>query len=66
MDISVIAYLINKNWFKEEIISCPTKNDNTTYSKTQNGHKISMVNYLDADKIYADLFGKLGVKENIN
>ena len=61
-DISVIAYLINRNWFKEEMISCPTINDDTTYSKTQNSHKITMVNYLDADKIYADLFGKLGVK----
>ena len=61
-DISVIAYLINRNWFKEEMISCPTINDNTAYSKTQNKHKITMVNYLDTDKIYADLFEKLGMK----
>ncbi len=61
-DISVVAYLINRNWFKEEMISCPKINDDTTYSKTQNRHKITMVNDLDADKIYADLFGKLGVK----
>ena len=61
-DISVVAYLINRNWFKEEMISCPKINDDTTYSKTQNRHKITIVNDLDADKIYADLFGKLGVK----
>ena len=50
-DISVVAYLINRNWFKEEMISCPKINDDTTYSKTQNIHKITMVNDLDADKI---------------
>ena len=65
-DISVIAYLINRNWFKEEMISCPTINDDTTYSKTQDRHKITIVNDLDADKIYADLFKKLSVKNNIN
>ena len=59
-DISVVAYLINRNWFKEEMISCPTINNDTTYELVSNNHKITMVSYIDVDKIYSDLFKKLG------
>ena len=59
-DISVIAYLINKNWFRSQIISCPNIKDNTSYELTNDNHKIEMVNYIDADKIFSDLFKKLG------
>ena len=59
-DISVIAYMINKNWFIYDIISCPLINKDTSYTQTQNRHKITMINYLDVNKIYTDLFEKLG------
>ncbi len=59
-DISVIAYLINRNWFKTDKISCPMINDDTSYIATNGRHEITMVSYLDADKIYSDLFNKLG------
>ena len=59
-DISVIAYLINKSWFKSNNISCPIINDDTSYTKTQNRHEITMVNYLDVNSIYVNLFSKLG------
>lgn len=59
-DISVIAYLINKNWFETTEISCPNINEDTSYELTQNKHLITMVNYLDSNKIYEDLFEKLG------
>lgn len=59
-DISVIAYLINRSWFKTDKISCPIINDDTSYTKTENQHEIMIVNYLDANKIYEDLFNKLG------
>ncbi len=59
-DISVIAYMINKEWFDTEKISCPNINDDTSYEMAENNHKITIVNYLNVDKIFKDLFKKLG------
>ncbi len=59
-DISVIAYMINKDWFTSENISCPNINDDTSYELTIDNHKITMVNYIDVNKVYEDLFKKLG------
>ena len=58
-DISVVAYMINKEWFKSLDISCPNIKEDTTYELTTNNHKITMINYLDANKVYQDLFKKL-------
>lgn len=58
-DISVIAYLINKNWFKVRSISCPMVNNDTSYKLTTDRHKITMINYIDVNKVYDDLFKKL-------
>ena len=60
-DISVIAYMINKEWFDTEEVSCPNINNDTSYELTSKNHKITVVNYLNVDKIYRDLFEKLGV-----
>lgn len=59
-DISVIAYLMHKEWFEEKKISCPNIKEDSSYELTKDRHKITMVNYLDVDKIYTDLFNKLG------
>ena len=59
-DISVIAYMINKEWFTSEYISCPNIKKDTSYELTTNNHKITMVNYIDVNKVYNDLFKKLG------
>lgn len=59
-DISVIAYMINKDWFTSKDISCPNIKDDTSYELTTNNHKITMVNYIDVNKVYNDLFKKLG------
>lgn len=58
-DISVIAYMINKDWFTVQQISCPKINDDTSYIPTTDHHKITMVNYIDVNKVYTDLFKKL-------
>ena len=58
-DISVIAYMINRGWFKSKEISCPNINDDTAYELTTNNHKITMINHIDVNKVYADLFKKL-------
>ena len=59
-DISVIAYMINKKWFKTKEVSCPTINDDGSYEITNDNHLITMVSHVDRKKIYADLFRKLG------
>ena len=61
-DISVIAYLINKEWFEEKEMNCPEINKDLSYSFNKNDRKIKFVTYLDSDKIYNDLFNKL-IKE---
>ena len=52
--------MINKNWFTSESISCPNIKDNTSYEITTKNHKITMVNNIDVNKVYKDLFKKLG------
>lgn len=59
-DISVIAYMINKNWFETKQISCPNIREDTSYEATTNRHNITFVTKLDRDKIYENLFTKLG------
>ena len=59
-DISVIAYMINKNWLETKQISCPNIRKDTSYEVTDNRHNITFVTKLDRNKIYEDLFNKLG------
>lgn len=59
-DISVIAYMINRNWFTGNQISCPNIKDDTSYELTTNNHKVTMINHIDVNKVYNDLFRKLG------
>lgn len=64
-DISVIAYMINKEWFETEEISQPNINDDTSYELTENNHKVTVINYIDVNKVYNDLFKKLGDENEI-
>lgn len=64
-DISAIAYMLNKEWFTSMDISCPNIKDDTSYELTSNNHKITMVNYIDVNKVYNDLFKKLGDNNEI-
>ncbi len=65
-DIAVIAYMINKEWFKTKEISCPNINDNMLYTLTNNNRKITFVYNMDKEKIYKDLFEKLGGNNETN
>ena len=60
-DISVIAYMINKNWFETKDVSCPNINEDSSYELTENRHTITFATKLNREKIYNDLFKKLGV-----
>ena len=62
-DISAIAYLINQQWFEISKKSCPRVGKNTSYELTQNNHEITVVDYLNVNKIFNDLFEKLSKKE---
>ena len=58
-DISVIAYMINKDWFDTMEVSCPIINEDNTFTLTTDQHKITFVKYLNANCIFEDLFNKL-------
>lgn len=52
--------MTNKDWFTSQEISCPKIKDDTSYVLTTDHHKVTMINYIDVNKIYNDLFRKLG------
>lgn len=64
-DISVIAYMINKNWFETKEINSPNIRENTSYEMTENKHNVTFVTKLNRDKIYEDLFNKLGARNEV-
>ena len=58
-DLSAIAYEINADWFKSELISCPIVLDNGLYKETEDRHNVIFVNDLYRNKIYQDFFIKM-------
>lgn len=58
-DISVVAYVINSDWFEQEQISCPNIKEDMSYELTESNHKITMVNYLNAKAIFYDLMRRI-------
>ena len=58
-DISVIAYMIYKNWFKTIDINCPIIKEDTSYELNNNNHLITFVTNINKDEVYKDLFNKL-------
>lgn len=59
-DISVVAFLINPEWFKVMSVSTPKITKNNHFKLTKHRHKIKFVQCLDSTKIYDDLFNKIG------
>ena len=58
-DLSAIAYIINKNWFTWEHISCPKILDDGRYELTEKRHEIIFVDDLSRNKIFNDYFKKM-------
>lgn len=58
-DLSAIGYLLNKDWFVTEKISCPYILENGMYEKTDNRHEVTFVNDLFRNKIFHDYFKKM-------
>ena len=57
--------MINKNWFEKEVISCPNIKIDISYELTKDRHKITMIKDIDRNKVYEDLFEKLGGKYEV-
>ena len=62
-DLSAIAYEINADWFKSEVISCPIVLDNGLYKETTDRHNVVFINDLYRNKIYQDFFIKMQVED---
>lgn len=58
-DLSAIAYIINKDWFVIENVSCPNILKDGRYELTKDRHEIVFVNDLSRNKIYNDYFKKM-------
>lgn len=58
-DISVVAYLVNKDWFEPMEISCPYIKEDNHFEFTENRHKVKFIKSLNANAIIEDLFQKL-------
>lgn len=61
-DLSAIAYCINADWFKGELLSCPKVLENGLYERTENNHQVLFINDLFRNKIYQDFFIKMNPK----
>lgn len=57
--ISVVAYMINEDWFVTMEISCPRIKKDTSFKLTKFRHKIKFVQRLNSNMIYDDLFSKI-------
>ena len=58
IDIDNVISNFNDTLLKE--INCPIIKDDTSYEMNKNNNRISFITKLDKNKIYDDLFNKLG------
>ena len=58
-DLSAIAYLINKDWFTIQHISCPYILEDGRYELTEGRHEVVFVDDLSRNKIFNDYFKKM-------
>lgn len=66
-DIAVIAYMINPMWFVRRVVNIPSINSDYAYVENNNNdNKMNVVCYLNSNKIYQDLFQRLGEEDETN
>lgn len=58
-DISAIAWLIDRSWFKTITCNSPILNENMTFSFDQSRHPIQDVIHLNRDAVFKDLFRRV-------
>ena len=59
-DVAVIAYLLSEQFFECEITAAPIITDNLLWGRDYRRHLMKNVKKLNRDKIFQDLFAKLG------
>lgn len=59
-NIVVVVYMINRKWFIKKKINCQNIKQDISYEPTTNKHNIIIVTKFNRNKIYKDLFQKLG------
>lgn len=59
-DISAIAYLIDGSWMPNELVHSPLLSEQFRWSFDASRHFIRYVHYIQRDRVFKDLFGKLG------
>jgi len=59
-DISAIGYVINPYWFESFKIRCPKISDELKYIESDFKHEITFVNKINVNKLYEDMFNKIG------
>ncbi len=57
-DITTIAWLIDPQWIPSNVVHSPILTDQVTWSFDDSRHFIRSANYVNRDKIFADLFRK--------
>ncbi|MHC4249541.1 MAG: nucleoside hydrolase [Planctomycetota bacterium] len=58
-DISAIAWLINADWVRTDIVHAPVLTDGNTYSRDDSRHLMREARHVDRDAVFGDLFRKL-------
>lgn len=59
-DLSAIAYLIDEAWLPNELVHSPLLSEDFRWSFDASRHFIRYVHYIQRDRVFKDLFGKLG------
>ncbi len=58
-DVTAVAWLVNSDWIKTNLVHSPVLTDQVTYSVDHSRHFIRMADELNRDAIFRDLFKKL-------
>lgn len=58
-DISAVAYLLKEDWFSTTLVPSPILTSEVTYSVDQSRHFIRVVNNLNRDAIFGDMFTRI-------
>lgn len=59
-DIATIAYLIDESWLPNELVHSPVLSEDFRYSSDASRHFIRYVHFVRRDRVFKDLFRKLG------
>ena len=58
-DLAVTGYLVDPECAPLEILRAPGLSEELTWERREDGHEIGEARYVDRDRIFGDLFGKL-------